>query len=140
MIRRDLEREVVPCGLSFEDDSLTEQEHMPSCDVNLMVRDASRGMMVRGQPIAGYGYDDMNMSQLDVRMAKERLQSDLEKIASEQEFSEEEFAAIPQNVKEKVSFRVRKKQTQGQNDDKTTIKAQGDVSNVPPSDTTPEQK
>ena len=47
-----------------EGEDLTEQEHLDSCDINKMVKNAMRGMQVRGGNNPKYGYDDMTMDVL----------------------------------------------------------------------------
>lgn len=108
--------------------SLTEQEHLDSCDINKMVKAASRGMQVRGGPEPKYGDDDTTMSQLDVRIELERNLD----IVNNHEFEQKELDHIPKSVQQQ--FKLRKKQAT--NDDKTTNQPSSPATppTTPPSD------
>lgn len=91
-----------------EGNSLTEQEHTDSCDINKMVKNAARGLQVRGGPQPQFGYDDTTLTGLDVRIQKQQLEESLHKISSENEFSPEELQHIPNDVKSKFKFKTKK--------------------------------
>lgn len=116
-----------------DEPSLTEIEHADSCDINKMMKHASRGQEIRGNSSRQtYGYDDTTMDGVQFRIQKEQLENQL--ASGQQEFTEEELAFIPPKVQEKFKFKVRKKQTPT-NDDKTT--KQGDPTpdpKTPPND------
>ena len=59
------------------EEELTEQEHLDSCDINKMVKNAMRGMQVRGGRNPVYGYDDMTMGGLKHRILKQQLELEL---------------------------------------------------------------
>ena len=115
-----------------EGDSLTEQEHKDSCDINKMISAALRGQDIRGGIPPQYGYDDMNMSGLDHRIQKQNIEDQLK--TGPQEFSEEEFSLIPKSVAEKFGF---KKKAPKNDESKTTLQtpnpeAQNPAATIPP--------
>lgn len=101
-------------------ESLTEQEHKDSCDINLMMRSINRGQMVRGKAhgdwVDGKSFDDMNMDGLTHRIRKDRIERELEKQFRETEFSAEEAEAIPPSVKKKYGDKIRIKKAQKNNE------------------------
>lgn len=105
-------------AIHFKDDSLTEQEHLASCDINQMMKSAMRGANIRGSGRdPQYGEDDMNLSQLDVRIKKAALEEELNSIAQNAELEEEALKHIPKSVQEKFKFKIKKKQDKSKNDD-----------------------
>lgn len=111
-----------PFDTIIEGESLTEQEHIDSCDINKMIKNAARGMQIRGGNNPVYGYDDTTMDGLQFRIEKERLENELTRIAEEEELLPEALESLPQKVKEKFKFKV-KKAKNATNDDKTTNEA-----------------
>lgn len=116
--------EIRPHDLVCLDDHLTEQEHIPLCDVNRMVKNAMRGQAVLTngqQPI--YGYDDTTMDGHTLRIQRAQLESELQEFANANELSEEEAKLIPKTVQEKFKIRIKKaKASDEKNDDQTTNK------------------
>lgn len=87
-------------------ESLTEPEHMESCDINTMVRNAARGLQVRGGPQPVFGYDDTTMDGVQFRIQKEALEKELQ--ASAKNEIEPQFADfIPESVKKKFGFKTK---------------------------------
>ena len=107
-----------PWDFHTEGPSLTEQEHADSCDINKMVKNAMRGMDVRGSIPGNYGYDDTTMDGLTFRMEKQRLEQEL--ASGPKEFEEEEFKLIPKSIAEKFGFTKKATKQANTNDDKTT--------------------
>lgn len=95
--------------------SLTEKEHLDSCDINKMLKSAAKGLQIRGGGPQTYGHDDLTMDGLSYRIEKERLESELKDIADKAELTQTEYDALPQIVREKFKFKI-----QAKNDDKTT--------------------
>lgn len=109
-----------------EGDSLTEQEHKDSCDINKMISAIHRGGTVRGSSSRlQYGYDDVNMDAVQFRIKKERLERELAETSKTQEFSEEELKHVPPSVQKKFGFKKKapKRDEPAKNDDKTTKNA-----------------
>lgn len=118
-----------PYAFFTEGESLTEQEHAASCDINKMVRDAARGVAIRGQssePV--YGYDDTTMDAVRFRIEKAAIEKNLaETFHQELDLPDEEISAlektlesIPQKTREKFGMKLRPKQkTVEKNDAKT---------------------
>ena len=120
----------VPYATEVDTESLTEQEHKDSCDINIMLRNAARGFNIRmssSQPI--YGSDDMTLDTLQHRINIEKAEADLQHVADNVEFTPEEFNMIPEVVKRKFKFKVKKKQQSesAKNDDQTTTNAKTEV-------------
>lgn len=90
--------------------SLTEEEHGPSCDINLMLKNAARGMQIRG---AGYhpisGVDDLTMDAITYHQMKSENLENLRSLAQGNEFSEEVLKTLPQKIREKFGFKVETK-------------------------------
>lgn len=99
-----------------EGETLTEQEHSDSCDINKMILSARRGQQIRGGSPPQYGYDDMTMDGVQHRIKKAQIERELSSISSENEFDEKILDKIPESVKQKFKFKKKAK-----NDDKTTI-------------------
>lgn len=97
-----------------EGELLTEQEHKNSCDINKMIKNAHRGLPVRGGYSPQYGYDDMTMDGVQFRIQKAELEKSLHEV-SETEFSQREFDLIPKEIREKFKFKVKKEATDDQN-------------------------
>lgn len=118
-----------------EGEELTEQEHLDSCDINKMVKNAMRGMQVRGGSNPIYGYDDMTMDGLQHRILKQQLEQELGDL-SEGEFDQETLDQIGPEIVKKFGFKLKKQvepDPNKTNDDQTTIKKQDPV---PPVNTT----
>lgn len=95
-----------------EEASLTEQEHIPSCDINIMIKNAQRGLDVRGAPIGQWndsGLDDTTMTGLDYRIQKQRLEAELTEAAQKEEIPEDLAHHIPDSIKQKFGFKIKKK-------------------------------
>lgn len=123
-----LQYKIPPFATKISGESDTEQEHLDSCDINKMIKNAHRGLQVRGssnEPI--YGYDDTTMTKLQLLQEKQRLESELTQIAEEHEFMSNELTYIPPEVRKKFKFKE-KKAEKAQNDDKTTKQGQNPAS------------
>lgn len=96
-----------------------EQEHKDSCDINKMLRNAARGIQVRGnsaEPV--YGYDDTTLDGVTHRINKQNLERELKKTAETAELSEEELKLIPESIKKQFGFKAKKvKGQKTKNDD-----------------------
>lgn len=122
-----------PFDTIVEGESLTEQEHKDSCDINIMIKNALRGAQIRGSEIADYGYDDTTMDGVQFRIQKANLEKQL--ATGEKEFTKETLALIPESIVKRFGFTVKETPKK---DDQTTIK--GDTLNEnPPSATTPQE-
>lgn len=108
-----------PCDTAIytKGESLTEQEHKDSCDINKMVRNAARGLPVRGSGEPRYGYDDTTMDGVSMRIEKERLERELKALANENELSEKELAMVPASVRKKIQFKTKKEKPEQQKND-----------------------
>lgn len=107
-----------------EGSSLTEQEHLKSTDVKIMLHRAAKGLPVLGsnRPPT-YGHDDMNMDLTQHLINKKTVESELNKLAQTTELSEEEMKSIPPSIKKKFGFKTKKASQVAappKNDDKTT--------------------
>lgn len=103
-------------------ETLTEQEHKNSCDVNLMLKAAARGQAIATRPIGQWddrGVDDMNMSRLDILVQKQQLEEDLASYSQQdKELDQALFDAIPAAIREKFDFTLKKQSKAGlKNDD-----------------------
>jgi len=92
----------------FSGESLTEQEHLQSCDINHMIASVNRGQDIRLAQSANYGLDDLTMTGLELRIAKENHERELQRISETQEFSQEELDHIPKEVRSKFDFKLKK--------------------------------
>lgn len=104
-----------PFATVIEGESMTEQEHLDSCDINKMIHAVHRGQMIRGGKPPQYGYDDTTMDGVTHRIKKEQVEKELSTIARENEFTQEELDKIPENVQKRFKFKKK-----ALNDDKTT--------------------
>lgn len=98
-------------------DSLTEPEHKDSCDINKMIANILRGLDVHGGGSLTYGYDDVTMDGVQYRILKEKTEAQLQKIAAETEFSDEEIKHVHPDVQKKFKFKTKAPK---KNDDQTT--------------------
>lgn len=122
-----------------EGDSLTEQEHIPSCDINIMMKNINRGMHVRGGRADQYGYDDTTMDGLQYQIMKQNSHEALNQLPKE--LDEETFNVLPPEIHKK--YGLSKKQAQNPktppNDDQTTITPNPPSPTDPPKKTEPTQ-
>lgn len=118
-----------------EGPSLTEQEHKDSCDINIMIKNAHRGMNIRGGSTPQYGYDDTTMDALQFRIQKEKLESELSNVPKE--FEQHELDLIPEPIKQKFGYKLRKNPKNAPNDDQTTKNANPPLPTDPPPKTEP---
>lgn len=105
--------------------SLTEQEHMDSCDINIMIKSIARGHPVRMGKEPRFGYDDTTIDPVILRIQKEKIEADLTALAASGEISEDEVKHIPDHIRKKFDFKTHKKDSKKpavKNDDKTTKK------------------
>lgn len=86
-----------------DEESLTEQEHKDSCDINLMLKAAQRGQMFRTSAVGQYGHEDMNMTQLQMRITKQQIEEEFENLPKDH-FSEEDLKKIPLALIKKHGF------------------------------------
>lgn len=98
-------------------ESLTEQEHKDSCDVNRMILSASKGLNVRGGGSTQYGYDDTTMDAVQHRILKAKVETELKSLNTIEELSDDQIRSIPDSVKKHLKLRPKQK---GLNDDQTT--------------------
>lgn len=89
-----------------DEPSLTETEHGPSCDINHMMRNIHRGLMVRGGAQPVYGEDDLTLDAVSFRIQKQQLEEELMQEAIEP-IDEEIYKRIPQRIREKFGFKVK---------------------------------
>lgn len=101
-----------------EGESLTEAEHKDSCDINRMIKDAKRGLQVRGGKTPKFGYDDTTMDGVQFRIQKAETEKYLRDLADGQ-LDEDELKHIPDSIKKKFGFKAKPKAQQkpAQNDD-----------------------
>lgn len=102
-----------------DEEDLTEQEHLDSCDINKMVKNAMRGMQVRGGNNPIYGYDDTTIDGLQHRILKQQLEQELGDL-SEGEFDQETLDQIGPEIVKKFGFKLKQVKDLPKNDDKTT--------------------
>lgn len=122
-------REKIPFASKTEGESMTEQEHKNSCDINKMITAAKRGQMVRGGPRPEYGYDDTTMDGVAFRIKKQELEKSLSETFQNTEFSQKESELIPEKVKKKFKVKTRQeidKKNDKPNDDKKVEKKPAD--------------
>lgn len=124
-------------ALINNEESLTEQEHLESCDINIMIYNAHRGMEIPGGGPTEGGYDDTTLSGLDLRI---QLDQDLNKMA-EEGITKEEYNNLHPTIRRTKKFKLKKTQEEldyedykskksSQNNDKTT--KQEDTKTDPP--------
>lgn len=94
-----------------EGDSLTEQEHRDSCDVNTMLRRAANGQPIRTSSVT-YGSEDMNLDLTQHLINKKRVEENLTQLARENEFDEEDLKKIPESIQKKFGFKKAKTKKQ----------------------------
>lgn len=114
--------------------SMTEPEHLESCDINKMVRDAARGIQVRGSsrdPV--FGHDDTTMDGVQFRILKEETERNLSDLARQNEFSPDELKHMPAHVQKKFGFKTKKapKPDPALNDDDKTTTKKADLAPKP---------
>lgn len=90
----------------FEEDSLTEQEHKDSCDINLMLKAASRGQDIRTRKTSDYGHDDLTMDALSMRIQKADLEEKL--LSGQKEFTQKELDLFPEEIRKKFGYKLKK--------------------------------
>lgn len=96
-----------------EGDSLTEQEHKDSCDVNKMIHSAHKGLQVRGSKHKPqYGYDDTTVDAVTFHIQKEEAITGLHETASKNEFESKDLEKIPEDVRKKFGFKKKKSQNE----------------------------
>lgn len=100
-----------------EGDPVTEPEHQDSCDINKMMRNALKGLQVRGGPNPVYGEDDLTMDAVSFHIQKQNLEKELNEIAEKHEFDPKELDLIPKKVRDKYKFKIKNEL----NDKKTEI-------------------
>lgn len=91
--------------------SLTEQEHLNSCDINIMIRDVNRGIQVRGSNNLQYGYDDTTLDGVQFRIQKQQLESELSELAQKHEFSPEELKLMSPDIQKRFKFKAKPTQS-----------------------------
>lgn len=91
----------------FEGDSLTEQEHKDSCDINIMFRKMQNGQQINGGPQPVYGYDDVNMDRVRINIDKQNIEQQFASELQESEFTEEQLKAIPDSLKKKFQGNIK---------------------------------
>jgi len=92
-----------------EGETLTEQEHKDSCDINKMIRSVKTGQMVRGGGSASYGYDDTTLDAVTFRCQKQQLEAELEETFATIELTEKDEAnlkSVAPDITKK--FKIRK--------------------------------
>lgn len=105
------------------DKAWTETEHKDSCDINLMLKNAAKGVQVRTGQGPIYGFDDTTMDPVTFRNEMQTLQQEMGNISENMEFTEEEIQVIPEKIKKQFKFKTKKIDKQNdaiKNDDKTT--------------------
>lgn len=122
-----------------EGDSLTEQEHKDTCDINKMIKKISLGQEVPGKKLAPWGEqytDDTTMDGLRFRIEKEQLEKSLNQIAATEELDEAAMEHIPKSIQEKFKFKTRKNPKNPQiNDDDKKLRTNDDDKTQTPSPT-----
>lgn len=99
-------------------ESLTEQEHIDSCDVNKMLRRAAQGYQIRGNKSElVYGEDDTTMDAVQFRIKKAELEKELTEKAKTTELTEEEAKYLSPEVQKKFGFKVKPKKPAQKNDE-----------------------
>lgn len=94
-----------PYDIFTEGESLTEQEHLASCDINLMLKASDRGIQVRGGADPVYGYDDTTMDAVQFRIQKADLEEKL--LNGQKEFTAEELKLFPPDIVEKFGYKLK---------------------------------
>lgn len=98
-----------PGAFMTEGLSLTEQEHLDSCDINKMMRSLARGQQVRMGNKPVFGYDDTTVEPVTLRIQKQKVEDHLRALAESGEISEDEVKHIPDSIRKKFDFKTSKK-------------------------------
>lgn len=99
-----------------------EQEHISSCDINKLVKNAANGIPVRGRtsPLV-YGEDDTTLDAVQHRIKKQQVEKELSELAKN-DLSDEDLQKIPNDIRTKFGFKAKKTIKKSNDDDKTTTK------------------
>lgn len=90
-----------------EGDSMTEPEHLDSCDINKMVKSALNGQQIRGSSAPHiYGHDDTTMDGVHHRILKDQTEAEL-RAASKTELPSEFESHFPPKVREKFGLKFK---------------------------------
>lgn len=108
-----------PYDTPVDTESMTEQEHKDSCDINKMILAAHRGQQIRqakpGLWVDG-SFDDMNQSLTSLRIQKEHTEIALAEYAQNNELTEAEWKAFPDEVKKRFKLRKKKQDLKNENE------------------------
>lgn len=117
-----------PYDIVNDEKSLTETEHLDSCDINIMLKSIKRGQQVRGGGSTEYGYDDTTMDAVQFRIQKADLEEKL--LNGQKEFTQEQLDLFPENIKKQFGYKLKKEaQTpESKNDD---LNDENDEAHVP---------
>lgn len=118
-----------------EGPSLTEPEHQNSCDINVMIKNAHKGIQIRGGAPPKFGYDDTTMDGLQSRILKQQAEESLSK--GPKEFEQHELDLFPKDIQTKFGYKLRKSSKNAPNDDQTTQNANPPQPTDPPKKTEP---
>lgn len=114
-------------------ESLTEQEHKDSCDINKMILAAHRGQQIRqakpGLWVDG-AFEDMNQTLTSLKIQKEHTETALAEYASQNELTDEEWKAFPDEIKKRFKLRKKKATSQTNDEPNDDKKAQGNSSTL----------
>lgn len=128
--------EFSPYAIHNDEPSLTEQEHINSCDANKMIKAAMNGQTFRGTTSEPqYGYDDTTLDAVQYRIQKEALEKELNDISSTHEFEPQELNYIPDPVKKRFKFKQKNKQMElkpNEQNDKTKAPTTAEPKTEPP--------
>lgn len=95
---------IMPVG-----ESLTEQEHLESCDINRQVERARRGLPLIGSANEPrYGVDDTNLDLMQVKNALRDAEARMNEVPKDS-LSEEELAHVPEGVRKKFGLKAKPK-------------------------------
>lgn len=92
-----------------------EVEHKDSCDINLMLKNAARGRQIRTSRPGEYGYDDMNVDAISLRIQKAGLEEAI--LSGQKEFTQAELDLFPKSIREKFGFKLKASTPEPVNDD-----------------------
>lgn len=99
-----------PYGIHTGPETLVEQEHKDSCNINIMLKKALNGQPVRmSSNNPTYGYDDTTLSGLDHRIQMQETIESLEQLAPQAELTEEQLNAIPEKDRKRFGFKAKAK-------------------------------
>lgn len=96
----------IPHGFDTGPESLTEQEHKDSCDINKIIGRMARGLNVNTKKLAPWGenfVDDTTMDAVKHRIQKEKIENDLKALASEPIEEKTGNSSQPRSKKNSVS-------------------------------------